>query len=186
MADKWISYLLLLTIISETIALYLNKAYQNNMPVYHIYSPLELFFICLYFNERIAFFKKHGIGLIIGGVGVVLAAVNLAFWQSLFSINSVFLMYEGFAVIGLCLYSFFRLMMDEEEITRNVHFWFTAIMLVYWSFVFFYWGMYAYFLTSLKTYLPGISIAFDIINILTYGGFALVFIRYRKLAAVSE
>jgi hypothetical protein len=185
-SDKWISYLLLLTIISEAIALYLKDVYKNNMPLYHVYSPMELLFICLYFNERIPGLKKQHVGLIVGCVGILLAGVNAAFLQSPLSINSVFLMYEGFSVIALSLYSFYRLMMDEEEIIRNSHFWFTALLLIYWSFVFFYWGMYAYFLTSLKVYFPVVGMAFDMVNILTYAGFALVFIRYRKLAAISE
>jgi hypothetical protein len=185
-ADKWISFLLLLTLVSEMIAKYTTVVYQNDMYVYHVYSPLELLLLSLYFNERIALLKKYNVGLFIGGAGIILAVLNAILWQPLHTINSVFLMYEGFAVIGLCLYSFYRLLMDEEEILKNVHFWFTTILLIYWSFVFFYWGLYAYFMNSFRAYLPTIIDIFQVVNIITYAGFAIIFIRYRKLVTISE
>jgi hypothetical protein len=152
------------------------------MYVYHVSSPIELFIICCYFNEQIEALKRKRIALAIGWIGIIVAIVNAAFLQPLNTINSIFLLYEGFCIIGLCLFAFFVLVKDELEILNNVHFWIATILLIYWSFVFVYWGMYSHFLTTLHAYQSIMSHFIWVINILAYCGYAILFLRYRKMA----
>lgn len=151
------------------------------MFVFHIWSPIELFLICLYFNEQIKYLKRFYIGYLIGGLGAVLAIINLLYIQPITTINSVFLLYEGFSVIALCLYSFYVLVYNEDDIINNPHFWFTTILLVYWSSVYVYWGMFPFFLTTLRDYSSIITFTLRVITILSYFGFALVFLNYKKM-----
>lgn len=153
------------------------------MLLYHVYSPIELLIICLYFNEKIQSLKRFHIGIAIGVLGFIIASINIIFVQPYNTINSIFLVYEGFCVIALSLYSFYRLALDETELTRSSQFWFTTILLIYWSTVFIYWGMFPLLITTLKTSMAKITTGMRLINIFTYIGFAIVFINYKKVSA---
>lgn len=185
-SDKYISYLLLCSMTSEIIGLYCIKRYQNNMAVYHFYSPVELFLTALYFQKRIPWLEQRKIGLYIGSLGVIVAICNIVFWQPLHTINSIFLLFEGFTIIGLSLFSFYQLALHRESIISNTHFWFTTIFLVYWSCIFSYWGMYNFFLKELSPYMKSMTYILWAINILGYMGFAVLFLGYRKIASIRE
>jgi hypothetical protein len=184
-ADKFIITLLLITLLNELLAIGAMKILRNDMLLYHVYSPIELLIICLYFNEKIQSLKRFHIGIGIGVLGFIIASINIIFVQPYNTINSIFLVYEGFCVIALSLYSFYRLALEETELTRSSQFWFTTILLIYWSTVFIYWGMFPILLTSLQGFMSGITTGMRIINIVTYIGFALVFLNYKKLS-ISE
>ena len=151
------------------------------MYVYHVWSPIELFLICLYFNERVNSLKRTNGGIVVGCVGIIVAIVNVFFLQPIHTLNSIFLMYEGFAIIALCLFSFYELVRREDEIVNNVHFWLSTIFLIYWSAVFMYWGMYHILRTSLQQYMSVSTYIIMIVNILEYCGVSLVLLNYRKM-----
>jgi hypothetical protein len=182
-ADRFIITLLLITLLNEGLAIVAMKILRNDMLLYHVYSPIELLIICLYFNEKIQSLKRFHIGIAIGVLGFIIASINIIFVQPYNTINSIFLVYEGFCVIALSLYSFYRLALDETELTRNSQFWFTTILLIYWSTVFIYWGMFPLLITTLKTSMAKITTGMRLINIFTYIGFAIVFINYKKVSA---
>src|SRR5688572_28296516 len=108
-ADIWISYLLLATILSEVFSILSTYLFNNNMYVYHIHSAIQLFTICLYFSEQIDTLKRTKVGIAIASIGVCIAILNAIFLQNLNTLNSIFLLYEGFAIIGLCLFAFYEL-----------------------------------------------------------------------------
>jgi hypothetical protein len=182
-ADRFIIALLIVTFLSEALAIAAMQILRNDMLLYHIYSPIELFIICLYFNEKIKPLKKHYIGIAACILGVMIATANIIFLQPYNTINSIFLVYEGFCVIALSLYSFYRLALNETELIKSSQFWFTTILLIYWSTVFIYWGMFPLLITTLKTSMAKITTGMRFINILTYIGFAIVFINYKKVSA---
>jgi hypothetical protein len=182
-ADRFIITLLLITLLNEGLAIVAMKILRNDMLLYHVYSPIELLIICLYFNEKIQSLKRFHIGIAIGVLGFIIASINIIFVQPYNTINSIFLVYEGFCVIALSLYSFYRLALDETELTRSSQFWFTTILLIYWSTVFIYWGMFPLLITTLKTSMAKITTGMRLINIFTYIGFAIVFINYKKVSA---
>jgi hypothetical protein len=184
-ADRKISLLLLAALISELVSEYAIRQYRNNMPVFHVWSPIELFIICIYFEQRISFIKQYRIGRIIGCMGIVLAILNAIFFQPITTINSVFLLFEGFSIIGLSLFAFYRLVLEEAEIMLNPHFWFSTILLIFWSSVFVYWGIYPMLLTSLSAYMKGLTSALWTINICCYLGMATVFFLYKKMSITS-
>ena len=180
-ADKWISYLLVLTIFFEACSKIASNAYHNNMFVYHIWSPIQLFMFCLYFNQRVRLLRKYSLGLIVGTLGILIAIFNAVFFQPLLTINSIFLLYEGFSIMALCLVAFYELVYYEEDIINNVHFWLSTIFLIYWSSVYVYWGMYYYLITSMIAYIKPITYSIWTVNILAYAAIAIVFLRYNKM-----
>lgn len=184
-ADKRLAYLFCLTLLTETCADFAITWYRNNTFVYQVWSPIELLLICCYFNEAIPAFKKYNIGIIIGIAGFIAAILNVILFQPINTHNSFFLLFEGFAIISMCLISFYYLVLKDAEIVHNPHFWFTTIFLFYWSSVFVYWGIYNFLLTSMKEYMKAATYMLWSINYLSYVSFSIVFVRYRKISQVN-
>ena len=183
-SDRHIGILVLLTVISEITAEVLSAKIRNNMYVYHVYSPLEFVLISLYFNNRIEALKNRNIGILIALAGIIVAGLNTIFVQRPNSLNSNFLLFEALVIICLCVYSFYKIIKDEHEKTvTSVHFWVTSLLLFYWSFVFFFWGAYSIFTAEKPSFFYDLFYLLWFINILTYGGFALVFMKYKKLTS---
>lgn len=180
-ADRYLRVLLIITLLTEIVSELSIRKFRNNMVIFHIFSPIELLLLSLYFNEKISLLKKYHVGITIGILGIVIALLNALFIQPINTINSVFLLFEGFSIIALSLFAFYMLVLKKEEIIYNTHFWFTTIILTYWSAVFVYFGMYPFFLTILKGYMEPLTLALRLINIAAYFGFALVFLNYKKM-----
>lgn len=185
-ADKYLRYLLLGNIIVELTAVYFMKVYKNNMYVYNVFSPIELFLVVLYFQKRIDWLQRRKMGVYIGIIGVVFAVCNIVFLQPIHTINSIFLLFEGFIIISLCVFSYYQLMLHRQPIVSNVHFWVTTIFLIYWSCLFSYWGMYNVLLKELISYMRPATYMLWMVNILAYLGFAIIFLFYKKIAAIRE
>lgn len=186
-ADRWICLLLFLTIVQELVANYYYYRYENNFITYHIYTPIELSIIIQYFNASIKIGKQPLFGIVTTAICILLAAINAKFFQPLDRINSYYLLFEGCIVIGLCLLSFYKLLIREEVIPNKMaHFWFIICFLFYWSLTYADFGLYGANLT------PGTPVAaiFDtaliFANYLFYIGIAVVFIRYKKLIPSGE
>lgn len=178
--DVWIWWLLLATIIFEAMAEIFIRFRHNNMPVFHIWCPIELLLICAYFSKAIPNLRSKYVPFVFGGVGLILAIVNALFWQPVDTINSIFLMYEAFTVIGFSLYTFYKLALGERDITKTTVFWFTSIFLLNWSSVFVYWGISPFFLTTLKKYSYLFSTTLWVVNVITYLGLSVIFGTYKK------
>jgi hypothetical protein len=186
-ADKWIGILLLLTITSEAVAEVMARKFGNNLHVYHFYNPLEFLVICFYFNERIKALKRRHIGIWIGISGILLSVLNSIYLQPTNTINSNFLMLEAAVIIALCIYAFYCMIKEGyEHVIHHTQFWVASIFIFYRSFVFFYWGTYSVFAENFKPFAYLLVYMLWTVNILTYAGFAALFIRYRKMISASE
>lgn len=159
--------------------------FKNNMPLFHVFSPIELSLLSLYFSEEDALLKRMNIGRYIAGAGILIAIANTLLFQPIYTINSVFLLFEGFCIIAFSLYAFYRMVSSERDIFYSGHFWFTTIFLIYWASVFAYWGMYPFFLTTLHTYMAPITFVLRLLNIGMYLGIAVIFFLYKKMSITS-
>ena len=185
-ASRLLVWFICSTFLSEAIAVWFALKYGNSLIVYHIYNPLQLFLIALYFNFEIEYFHRKKIGWYLGIGGIMLSIFNSVFLQSPFKvIDSNFLITESFIIIGLCLYSFYSLLLEDsvEDFFDN-RFWFSSLLLIFWSFTFCYWliGPTIY-KTSPKTS-EWINVMIWVINVLCYSGFAIVFLSFRKMKRV--
>ena len=133
-------------LINEIIARYCAVKYHSNLAVYNIYDIIELFILALYFNAVIDVFTKKNIGIYIGVVGAVLCILNIIFVQSLNTVNSYSIFLEGFCIISMSLYAFFRMLIqsDRVELRYYNHFWFITILLLYFSMQYINWGSYGF------------------------------------------
>jgi|GEM_PF-439496 len=182
-ASKILCLFTVLAFITEIMSNYAANKYKNNFPVYSIYGFLEFGMISLYFNYSIDFFRKRNIGIIIGIIGITLGIINTVLWQPLYTLNSYFIFIEGICIVGMAMFSFFRLLLKNENLRLHSqpHFWFSGILSFYWSATFLNWGLYDYLIRSADQRIGFLFIYMIIINILTYLSIAIVFLLYPKM-----
>ena len=168
---------------NEIVAGYSSSRYKTDMPVYAIYCLIEFALISIYFNYSIDFFKKNNIGYYMALLGVILGVVNIVFIQGMNILTTYFLIFEGIFIIGMGLFSFFRLLLknDNLELNRYPHFWFTSILLFFWSFTFISWALYNYFYFKHDAFFNIISKSISVVGILFYASISCVFIFYPKM-----
>jgi hypothetical protein len=182
-ASKYMVLYLIVTFLSELIANTFSITFKNNLVIYNIYSPIQLLILGVYFNEAISSFKSRNAGFYIGGIGLILYFINAILFQNpLKELNTNFIIFECFLIIAMSLCSFYELLAGEEiNIHFNPKFWFSSLLLIFWSFTFFYWIIGI----TLYEYLAQDSFWLDMIiwtiNILIYSGFAIVFLFYKKM-----
>ena len=182
-ASRILVLLICCALINECAAYYLAKKYADNLSLYSIYCFVEFGLICLYFNKIIDVFVKKNIGVYIGVGGILFGVLNLVFIQSLDSLNSYFLFFEGLSVIGMSLFAFFRLLLkhDSLHLYRYHHFWFISCLLFFWSITFLNWGLYDYFNMKFQYEAWKINFALVIVSAITYFGIGCVFLLYPKM-----
>ena len=186
LADRWMSILLIVTIIQECISRFL--AFQgNNFITFHIYTPIELFLISIYFDRSISFKRPYRVGIIVGVAGIILAAINTIFFQSVKGINSYFLIFEACVILSFCMLSFYRLLIRDNIIPRRMtHFWLTICFLFYSSLTFVIYGLYGAMIGHDTSLAKIFDLTLYFANLFLYFGIALVFFRYKKLIPSGE
>ncbi len=186
-ADRWICLLLFITIVQEWIAYQFKVLFQNNYITYHIYTPIEVLIILMYFDRAAHFSRKYAIAIYIGIVSVILSIVDTFFLQKYTEINSYYLLYEGCLVITLSILSFYKLLIREDIVPRKMaHFWITICFLFYWCLSYVNLGLFAYQVGHTKIIMKIFGWTLYCSNLLFYLGLAAVFVRYKKLIPSGE
>lgn len=180
-ASKIFSIMLIMTLISEVMAYVIAKYYRNNFPVYHFFAPIQLFLVGLYFNYSIESFRRKRIGIYIGIIGLLFGVFNTLFLQPIKTFNSYFLLFEGLCTIFMCLYAFNKMFVNEDiDILKSHHFWFTFILLTFWSITYVNWGVREFIRYKMLEMIFSVGNVLWVVNVLTYSGIAFVFLFYRK------
>lgn len=187
-AAKIFAVFVCLSVVSENLAFFAAQKFRNNMPVYAIYSLIEFGMVSLYFNNAIDVFRRYNIGYYVGIAGIILGILNIAFLQGLNQLNSYFLVFEGICIIGMALFSFFRLLLkhDQLRLNRYHHFWFATILAFFWSVTFINWSLYDYFSLKFTDKMWIINASIIVVNIITYLAISSVFILYPKMQRNNE
>ena len=181
-ADKQIAILILITTLDELVAYLVQQSHQNNLVVYHAYSPLELLCISLYFNESIILFKRYGIGIIVAILGFAFAIFNAIFLQKTSTMNFNFLLLEGAVINVYCLFAFRQIALGGiDKLQRLAQFWITSSLLLYWSLTFTGWGITAIAGQQTNSVFGVFYKVLTTVNFLFYITIALVFCFYKKL-----
>lgn len=177
LASKTIVILLAITLLSESVAIYMGKMYHNNMPVYHFFNPVQLFVISLYFNRSIEYFKRYNIGIYIGFFGILMSALNSLFFQPINTLISYFLLFEGFCIIFMSLFSYRSMFEDVEmNVVRNPHFWFSSIFLFLSGVTYFNWALYSFIGIKMIEIMPFLNTLILVVNMIAYASIGLVFL----------
>ena len=188
MGTRILFFMVVVDMISEAIALYTALKYHTNAIAYNISGVLDFFLLSMYFNDVIDVFYKRKIGWYIAGGSIVLWIVNLMVFQPINVFGTNFLFVEGFVIIAVSLFGFFRLLLhhDQLRLYRYHHFWFIAMILLYWSLTFLNFGFYSLItIKVLKRAWVMISIIW-LANVLLYLGIAIVFLLYPKMQKGDE
>lgn len=188
-STKAIFYLICLTLVAEISAYtYSTITKEANYLFYHIFNPLQFILLSYYFNNAISYYKKTYIGYIVAALGIIIAIVNSCFFQYPSTYyNTYFLAFESIAIVGLSLYHLYIVLNSDESYVLNIPtYFFTSILLIFWSFTFFYWlaGFALSYVDSENS--SWIRTLHGLINIITYTGIGLIFFFYRKLQPARD
>ncbi len=186
-ADKWISILLCLTFCQEIITGTLKILYINNYFTYHIYTPIEVFFIINYFTRATGLRRAKILGSSLGGLAVLLSILNTIFLQGPSQINSYYLLLEGIIVICLFLYVCDMVLILEDVTPKKMAvFWITCSFLFYWCLTFVNFGIYPIIAKSSIQFSSMLNQSLFYANVLFYVSFAIIFLYYKKLVPSGE
>ena len=188
-ASKWVVWYIVLTCVSEGLAIYFSIALHNNLFVYHIYAPLQLVMLTGYFDRAFFRVRTRNTGIVIAAAGMLLSAYNSLFLQSpRTTLNTYFMVFEAFVIITMALYGFYELLRKDMplDIFSNPYFWYNSILLVFWSFTFFYWLVGLSIRISMHESGAWLGNFIWVINVITYLSFSIVFLFYPKLNQIER
>lgn len=185
--EKIVLGLIMLSLLVERVATYCIIKIRNSNVVYGAFSPIEVFIIALYFHYSVDVFKKSNVALYIGLSALIFGFVNYFWIQSPFKMNNFFLLLESLIVITLCLYSFYRMLLADDNLvlTKYSHFWITSIFLFFWTATFFIWGLYDYIIVAASAGVGLVNDLLLVVNILTYLAFGFVFLFHKKMQLID-
>jgi hypothetical protein len=128
-----IIWLLLLSGITQLTITFLAESTRNNMPFFHVYTPLELLLL-LWFFKRLLDSPAATRYLTVTAIAfVVFAALNTLLFQDLFRFNSYARSIEAIVVIALCFVYFGQQFRTDRLSSRDAGLWFVAGLFVYFS-----------------------------------------------------
>lgn len=181
-ADKMLVLLVGLTILQEIVAYGCYKVFRNNMFTYHVYSPIEFFVICLFFNEQNKILKQNNIGIGLGIIGILAGISNTVFLQPLNVFNSYYLLFEGTMIILLCLLSLYSILInDNVNFKMQSFFWVTLALMFYWSITYTGWGVFSFIDMKKKTLYHIYDIVIYVSNLMFYSFLSIILFNYKKL-----
>lgn len=183
---KLFSILMLISLLDELCSLYATVRYQNDIPIYDVFSIVEFVLVSLYFNYSIDVFQKRRLGIYIAIAGGLLGIADIRY-QTLSRLDSYFLLLDGISVITIALYSIARLAQKYEDLDLRYypHFWISALLTFFWGLTFLTFGLYDYLHDVNAGRWINIHIQLPA-NIITYIGFGLVFHFFPKMAKNNE
>jgi hypothetical protein len=187
-ADRLLIALLVVSTIQEaTSVVTVMICHRSNMPSFHIYNPIQLLIVCLYFYVSSSQLWLRKTAVFAGGAGLVAGFVNTCWLQPLSYLNSNFLLYEATTIIVLCLLTCYTAAIHVEGTPfATTQFWVTLCLLIYWSLSFATHGMRslpAYAGSPLHRATESVLL---IANLLFYSGLAIIFSLYPRLRRSGE
>jgi hypothetical protein len=186
-ADKVIIVLIGLTLLQETAAFLCYKYMGNNIFTYHIYSPIEFFLLCMYFNQINRMLKRKNIGLLIGIAGIAVGIINTSRFQSLMTFNSYYLLFEGTIIIILCLLTLCDILLsDSLDFNKRSYFWVTLALMLYWSITYTGWGIFNLLDAKNTSLLKTFTTISQGSNIVFYLSIGLIFTYYKKFIPATS
>lgn len=128
---KILGLFLAASLFSELVAFFFVLKFNNNLPVFHVLSPLLFLILICYFNRISITIKRYHLGMILGVIGVLVSLVNTWWLQPINTFNSNYLLFQGLCI---CLMGFIALHdFEEDEVNLYLHrkpdFWVCIVFL---------------------------------------------------------
>jgi hypothetical protein len=182
-ASKIIGLYLLLTLITELLAFMGIILYRYNIPIYNTYSIVQFYLLTIYFSQTTILLRKKATrnSILLLGTFIYIQD-SIVSRDFMLDPNSGFLAFESISFVCFSLIYFYDVLNEKSEShILSQHFWFTGILLTFWSFTLLSWLVGLTIYQSLKDNSIILNYMMWAINIITYTGFGLVFLFYRKL-----
>jgi hypothetical protein len=132
---KAVACFVFLATVVQFAASYLASFKSNNLPLLHLYTPLEFCCIVWFYSMALEGFvpKPVFVGAAVGFT--VMAVLNAVFLQSIYEFNTYARSLEGVLVILLCLTWCWRVLteMKIQRLEQNPVFWANTGFLIYFS-----------------------------------------------------
>ncbi len=139
---KLLTVFILITFISEFVTRIFVKEYKNSCPPYHIYQPLQFFFITAFYLSHL---KK--LNAVISGswiVYILFSMVNSVFFQDVWTVPTNAMLAANIVYV-LCALLLFKSMLQtagEQPLLKQGLFWYNTSTLILFTFNFFCWSFY--------------------------------------------
>jgi len=132
--EKYLILLMICCLAAELTTRALWHFEKNNLWVSHVFTPIESTLLLLFFAKK---FKKviSKLILVLAACFVVLAVVNMFFFDSLFRMNALAKSIECVLLIGVSLLLWVKVMKDLkiQRLMSTTVFWINSAVLLYFS-----------------------------------------------------
>lgn len=184
--DKASNYIILLTILTTVVeisSILAAEYFKYNLIIYNLTNPIELALIIAFFTSTIKNRDTKLLKKALYAICIVAATINFIFFQDIFDVfNTNFLAFESLLVVGLAQFYFYTVLINDDIHTFTTDFLFSSLLLVYWSFSFFYWLLFYGFHESFGSEnLEWFGNIMKIVNTIMYASFGIIFLFYEKL-----
>ena len=150
---KWLSILLMVTLMSELLAKYLSSYLKiSSNPVYHFFTVIEYLLYVIVYRYFFAAKLWSKILTISAWIFFTAEIINVIFFQPMQTTNTNTMILESLLLIFLSLSLFLKLRasIEYENILLEGVFWFNASVLFYYSFNILIWGFHSIRVYELK------------------------------------
>ena len=181
--EKILVLFLVFTLVNETfsrVAMYFGFSKSIG---YHFYNVIELFLISTYFFNTIQPKRYKFFVVLTAFVYPLFAILNCFFLQPLKTLNSNYITFESFLVIGMSLYALYRILINDtiKSIINFPHFWLWTCILFCFSYTFFFWPCIRILYKQKSDYYDLVVCSQIIMHIVTYTGIGFVLFFYPKM-----
>lgn len=182
--SKIVFYVILLAFVTETLREIAFLIYGQKNQIYHFYCIIDFLLMIIYFIRtiKLKFVKLYVFSSL--AMIVALELINdIYFRQPLTCLNSHMFVLEAFFVTLFGLYALYHILVDDniKTVQDYPHFWFWAFLLFMSSGTFFFWSYILIINIKYHDFLDLVQYVQVIVNIVAYGGIALVFYTYPKM-----
>lgn len=159
---KLLSVFIIFNGVTEIVNYFFVKNWLNSLPIHHIFTVVE-FSIALIISWMIFFPLRRKWFQLLAIIIIVLciSILDIAYFESIWTLNSIPRMIQGLSMIALSIAFFYKIFNDVEtyQLLRYPYFWLYAGWLIYFS------GTFFLFVYSYKT---GMTITYPIIHSVLY------------------
>ncbi len=139
---KLLTFFILVTFISESATRIFIKEYRNSCPPYHIYQPLNYFFITAFY---LSYLKKSGNIISWSWVAFTMFCMaNTILLQNVWTVPTNAMLPANIVYV-LCSLLLFKSMLqqtEDKQLLRQGLFWYNTSTLILYTFNFFCWSFY--------------------------------------------
>lgn len=141
---KLITVFIAITFFSESLSRLFVKMFGASYPIYHIYIPLQYFFITVFYciqSQKMQRYLSWALPIFAAS-----SIINTIFYQHIFSVPSNIVLVSSLIYVLCALVMFKKMLLHitNKPLASQEIFWFNIATLIYYTFTFFCWSFYNY------------------------------------------